>query len=65
VNAISPGGVKSGQNEIFMQRYGARVPLGRMAESDEISGAVIFLASRASTYVTGQNIVVDGGLSVW
>jgi NAD(P)-dependent dehydrogenase (short-subunit alcohol dehydrogenase family) len=65
VNAVSPGGVRSGQNETFQQRYGARVPLGRMAEADEISGAVLFLASRASTYVTGQNIVVDGGLSVW
>jgi NAD(P)-dependent dehydrogenase (short-subunit alcohol dehydrogenase family) len=65
VNAVTPGGVWSGQNSTFVERYNARVPLARMAEADEISGAVVFLASRASAYVTGQNIVVDGGLSAW
>jgi len=65
VNALLPGGVEAGQNSEFKSRYGARVPMGRMAQKQEIAGAVIWLASDASSYVTGQNIFVDGGLSAW
>lgn len=65
VNTLTPGGVSSGQNETFDRRYSARVPMGRMAKVDDIVGALVFLASDASNYVNGQNMIVDGGLEAW
>lgn len=64
-NALSPGGVFNGQGEAFVQRLSALIPMGRMANREEYRSAVQFLCSDASSYLNGQNIVMDGGRSVW
>lgn len=65
VNCLAPGGVESGQNNEFSQRYAQRVPLGRMAHEDDIVSAAVFLASDQARYITGQVLAVDGGLTAW
>ncbi len=64
VNAVSPGGVFDDQHPEFVDRYEERTPLGRMASPEDFRGPVVFLASEASRYVTGQNLVVDGGWTI-
>ena len=65
VNAISPGGVYNGQPEEFVSRLERLIPLSRMARVDEYQGAILFLCSDASSYMTGTNLVIDGGRSAW
>jgi len=65
VNAVTPGGVFSGQNDTFERNYSQRVPLGRMASAQDIAHAMRYLVSDAAKYVTGHNLVVDGGWTAW
>ncbi len=65
VNALSPGGVLGDQDEAFRRKFCARVPMGRMAVAGDLFGPLLFLASRASAYLTGTELVVDGGFTAW
>ncbi len=64
-NAVSPGGIFDSQNRTFVKRYSKKTPLGKMGRPSDVAGAVVFLASGASSYITGQNIIVDGGWTAW
>ena len=68
VNAVSPGGIRNPENpqgEDFQKNYGSRCPMSRMGETWEVMGPIVFLMSRAANYITGHNIVVDGGMTSW
>ena len=65
VNTVTPGGVERGQDEGFRSRYEAKTPLGRMATEEDVADAIVYLLSPQSKYITGHNLVVDGGWTAW
>ncbi|NLE26755.1 MAG: SDR family oxidoreductase, partial [Clostridiaceae bacterium] len=65
VNCLSPGGIFNEQPASFVEKYKQRTPMGRMGNPEDIAGGVLFLLSNLSSYVTGQNLVIDGGWSAW
>jgi len=64
-NCISPGGVFNNQHPVFVKNYSKKVPLGKMAAPRDIAGGVLFLASEAASYITGHNLIIDGGFTAW
>ena len=65
VNAISPAGIYNNQDDEFVEEYTKRIPIGRMAKESELNAAVLLLASEEASYITGANLVVDGGWTAW
>lgn len=65
INCVSPGGIFNNQKEFFVKNYEDKTPMKRMANEDEIAKTIIFLCSDSASYMTGQNIIVDGGFTIW
>ena len=65
VNTIIPGGIRAEQNKLFIKKYSERVPMKRMGKKNEINGILTYLISEKSSYVTGQEFIIDGGLTAW
>ena len=65
VNCISPAGVYKKHDKKFVEQLSTRIPLGRMAKKHEFNGAIIYLCSSASSFVTGHNLIIDGGRTIW